>query len=337
MSSSVFAELPFPPEGKTGWPWTNENIDLPELVDDGTAWPKISVVTPSFNQCQFIEETIRSVLLQGYPNLEFIIIDGASTDFSVEVIKKYEQFVTYWVSAPDEGQADAIAKGLDRTTGEIECYLNSDDVLLPDSLRTVARKFVELKDITWVCGACNTFSDDISRPDSVWVPRSFKMPLFIFGIPAAQQSTFWKRTARQMVGFDTTYHFCMDIAFFSRLLDAYGPPLIVDEVLAGFRWQAQSKSSNQQKVWAGDLDRIARYWLHRYSFRRRIWLKHVWKTWKVRTAFSSYLLGTPLFGEPVGRRQLLRVIASYPLGLLNRQCAGAVRRFLLKINSAKQS
>lgn len=337
MSCSVFAELPSAPEGRTGWPWTNDNKDLPELMDDGTPWPKISIVTPSFNQGEFIEETIRSVLLQEYPNLEFIIVDGGSTDLSVEIIKQYEQFLTYWVSERDEGQADAIAKGLARTTGEIECYLNSDDVLFPNSLRTVARKFIEQKNVTWVSGACSIFSEDISRPDSVWIPRAFKMPIFIFGIPAAQQSTFWKRTARQKVGFDTTYHFCMDIAFFSKLLEAYGPPLVVDEVLAGFRGHAKSKSSNNQKVWAADLERIARYWSHRYSLRRRLWLKHVWQTWRVRSAFSSYLLGSPLFGEPVSRKQLFWLIASYPPGLLNRQCAAAARRYLLKVNPAKQS
>ena len=101
------------------------------MMPNGEAWPRISIVTPSFNQGQFIEETIRSILLQGYPNLEYIIIDGGSTDESVEIIKKYEPWLTYWVSEKDRGQAHAINKGLERCTGEILAYINSDDYYYP--------------------------------------------------------------------------------------------------------------------------------------------------------------------------------------------------------------
>lgn len=101
-------------------------------MPDGKPWPKISIVTPSFNQGQYIEETIRSILLQGYPNLEYIVIDGGSTDGAVDVIRKYEKWLTYWVSEPDKGQADAINKGLERCTGEIFNWINSDDILLPN-------------------------------------------------------------------------------------------------------------------------------------------------------------------------------------------------------------
>jgi cellulose synthase/poly-beta-1,6-N-acetylglucosamine synthase-like glycosyltransferase len=106
-------ELPSAPPGKTGWPWTEESTAPPPSMADGKDWERITIVTPSFNQGAFIEETIRSVLLQGYPNLEYIVMDGGSTDNSVQIIKKYSPWLNYWVSEPDGGQSDAINRGLE--------------------------------------------------------------------------------------------------------------------------------------------------------------------------------------------------------------------------------
>ena len=116
---------------------------VPDRMPDGRAWPKVSIVTPSYNQGRFIEECIRSVLLQGYPNLEYIIIDGGSTDQSVEIIKKYEPWLAYWESEPDRGQSHAINKGLLKSTGQLFNWHNSDDVLTPNSLSTMAAAMVE--------------------------------------------------------------------------------------------------------------------------------------------------------------------------------------------------
>ena len=122
-----------------GCPWNEEIQKFSQTMLDGSPWRKISIVTPSFNQADFIEETIRSVICQGYPNLEYIIIDGGSTDGSVEIIKKYEEYLSYWVSEPDRGQAHAINKGISRITGDIFGWINSDDMLLPGSLSTIGK------------------------------------------------------------------------------------------------------------------------------------------------------------------------------------------------------
>jgi len=110
-------------------------------MPDGQPWPGVSIVTPSYNQGRFIEETIRSVLLQGYPDLEYIIIDNSSVDNSVEIIRKYEKWLTYWVSEPDKAQSQAINKGFEKATSEIYAWLNSDDYLLKDALKNVAHAY----------------------------------------------------------------------------------------------------------------------------------------------------------------------------------------------------
>src|SRR4051794_36526007 len=141
MKSPTLQELPLPPEGKQGWPWTEESQSLPETQPDGSPWPKISIVTPSYNQGHFIEETIRAVLLQGYPDIEFIIIDGGSKDNTVEILKKYAAFIAYWVSEKDNGQANALNKGFARATGQIYYWVNSDDWPEKDVFGSVAQHF----------------------------------------------------------------------------------------------------------------------------------------------------------------------------------------------------
>jgi GT2 family glycosyltransferase len=154
------ADLPAPPHGRTGWPWLVESPSLPPAMPGGQPWPRITIVTPSFNQGEFIEETIRSVLLQGYPNLEYIVIDGGSTDSSLAIIEKYSPWLSFWVSEQDAGQSDAINKGWRRATGEIMAWLNSDDVYAPSVLRQVALVREKATDRFLWYGLCNCFDEE---------------------------------------------------------------------------------------------------------------------------------------------------------------------------------
>jgi glycosyltransferase involved in cell wall biosynthesis len=161
-SSPTLEELPDPPPGKTGWPWTEQSDPLPETQPNGEPWPKISIVTPSYNQGQFIEETIRSVLLQGYPNLEYIVIDGGSTDETVEILEKYDPWIDYWVSETDEGQSDAINKGFDVANGEFGNWQNSDDLYCRDALPSAAKR-IRFRGNVFYIGICITIDRNGNR------------------------------------------------------------------------------------------------------------------------------------------------------------------------------
>lgn len=214
-------ELPPPPSGKTGWPWTEESSQLPDVMPNGKPWPRISIVTPSYNQGQFLEETIRSILLQGYPNLEYIIIDGGSTDESVEIIRKYEQHLAYWVSEKDSGQANAINKGFQRVTGEVVAWLNSDDVYEAAAVQRAAKFLVARPDCGMIYGACHLV-DEEGRHVGLMGSPEFDLTHLLMDSYVPQQATFFRRSVLDKVGLlHEDFHYAMDYDLWLRIASRF--------------------------------------------------------------------------------------------------------------------
>lgn len=251
-------DLPAPPANRRGWPWT----DAPAPTVGADA-PRITIVTPSYNQGDYIEETIRSVLLQGYPNLEYLVMDGGSTDQTVTILRRYERWLD-WVSEPDAGQADAINKGMRRATGDILAYLNSDDLYLPGALTAVAAAFQANPAVGLVYGDCQAIRAD-GTPRGLIRGRPFQVQRMIErGEFVPQQAAFWRRTTMQQAGlFDPTLHYCMDHDFFIRL-GKVAPGLYLPQTLAAFRFHDTSKSvTNEEKHWRESMQVSLRHGLHR--------------------------------------------------------------------------
>ncbi len=212
-------------------------------------------MTPSYNQAEYLEDAITSVLDQGYPNLEYMVMDGGSTDGSVEIIRRHTSRLAYWRTGADEGQADAIRQGFERSTGDILGWVNSDDMLLPGSLGKVANWFARHPSETWLVGG-TIYVDRHGQaiPNHLGLPRcnlgvqaTFGQLLF-FGCPFSQPAAFWRREMFFAVGgFDTRMRFCFDYDLFLRLarLRRSGN---IREFLALFREHAKSKSSTIRDV-----------------------------------------------------------------------------------------
>lgn len=203
--------------------------------------PLISIITPSFNQGDFIEETILSVLNQNYPNLEYIIIDGGSTDQTVDIIKKYSDRISYWVSEKDRGQSHAINKGFQRATGEIINWINSDDQLMPGTLHKLAAIFNADPELMMVHGRIEYFGE--TRPYySVNLPVKDLDTRYVSHICMPQPATFYRRQLLLEQGLlDESLHFSMDTDLFVRAGLHYKIRQS-EEVFSRFRLHAASKS-----------------------------------------------------------------------------------------------
>jgi glycosyltransferase involved in cell wall biosynthesis len=185
-------------------------------MSNGCPWPKIRVVTPSYNQGKFIEEAIRSVLLQGYPNLEYVITDGGSTDNTLEIIQAYEPWLSHWVSEKDRGQAHAVNKGWASASGDILGWLNSDDVYAPEALFAVAEAWNEAGKPGLLYGdalSTNVFL----RPHSKKSMKGYSLKTMLLGKSMPQPAVFISKDFFSKNGpLDETLHYALDFEFFLR-------------------------------------------------------------------------------------------------------------------------
>ncbi len=280
--------------------------------------PRISIVTPSFNQAQFLEETILSVLRQRYEPLEYIIIDGGSTDGSVDIIRRYEDQLTYWVSEKDRGQVHAINKGLERSTGDIFAYINSDDVYLPGTFAAVAKHFGEHPKAEWVCGDTIMFGEGhATERKQTAVPRSAAHCLS-WAYDAAQPGHFWKRELVKG-GFDESWRYVFDHDLYVRLLLAGHRCEHIPLPFAGYRLHPSSKTVAESSCFDEEFDRSAEVYETRLQGSDRRWCR---ATRFLRKSHAASEAGN----RAVGVRWLMRALATHPESLAQRPFWGCLRK-----------
>jgi glycosyltransferase involved in cell wall biosynthesis len=247
-------------------PYLEKNNALKDIPEAN--WPKVTIVTPSYNQGHFIEKTIQSVLSQTYPKIEYLIIDGGSSDATCDVVRKYSDRIDYWVSEPDNGQSDAINKGWARSTGDILAWLNSDDYFLPGAVESAANALVSHSEASFVYGDAilvdwhGNSIGDMNTHSRAMTHKEFMRRRIPYQVP--QPTTFYRRSSLMSAGMlNVDLHYAMDFDLFMRLLQA-GPAVYLPRRQAAMRLYPGTKTStNVTDNWhekLGVLRQYDRYW-----------------------------------------------------------------------------
>ncbi len=248
MRCPTLAELPPPPPGKTGWPWTEETPASAKLA--ASTLPRISVVTPSYMQAEYLEETIRSVLLQGYPNLEYFILDGGSKDGSADIIQRYQPWLAGWRSSRDDGQSATINEGWKQATGDIIAWINSDDTYHPNALLTAGETFSKSTEVRWLGGIV-----DDCHADGRFLKRHLPAGANLtesLGRRAPgyhQPGMFWRRAVLDQIGYlDSSLNYVFVHEFWVRSAMAGLQMTVLNQPIANFRLHSMSKTVSRHPL-----------------------------------------------------------------------------------------
>lgn len=299
------------------------------------ARPRVSIVTPSYNQGRFLERTIQSVLAQRYPDIEYIVVDGGSTDDSVSILRRYEGRLQ-WTSERDEGQTDAINKGLARSSGSVQAYLNSDDTLAPDAIEKVVGFLSQRPEVDLVYGDAN-YVDEEDRVTGRYNTAEYSFERLMFDCCICQPAAFWRTSIARTVGpFDASLDLVMDYDYWLRIDRAGGKLQYLPEVLANSRLYPDTKTLSRRRDIYREIFEVCRrhggyvhhnyylgYWHHVLHERPGAWalirrlphahaaLAHAHQAWDTRDAAVARSLASPRV-EPL-RRAYRRLRSRTPL------------------------
>lgn len=219
-------------------------------------YPKLSIVTPSYNQARFLEQTICSILDQKYPNLEYIIIDGGSTDDSVSIIKKYSKHLAFWVSEHDKGQAHAINKGFQKSTGDLVAWQNSDDYYLPGAFKAIAEAFFSHRADVYYGHKHNVDVNGRILRSLCYVPYSLQRNIY-GGMVMANQSAFWRRELFCEIGYlDEKLHYALDYDFFLRMGMHNVRFHLINDWLGCLRMHQETKTTLNNSFWQDEISYV---------------------------------------------------------------------------------
>lgn len=331
--STSIRDLPAPAAvNKSGWPWTQDCPQLAETAQNGKQWPRITIVTPNYNYGRFIEETIRSVLLQGYPNLEYIIMDSCSTDESVRIIQRYERWLAYWASEKDRGQSDAINKGFARASGQVFAWLNSDDILNPGALKSVGSYWAGEP-------ACHMLAGD----GAIVNPQSGKQEYYIKGgrysfndlleyhrnkyLP--QSSVFFSNEAFKKAGaLRISLNYSMDLDLWLKTSLAY-PIHYLPICLSSMKHHSDAKTWKDNEPAMKEVAQVIRGYLDKVGPLRRLYIRGglalLYAEAVCRQGLNIYFHGDTI----EAKRVLSKALGITPFIIFSRNCLRLLLRIVL--------